>query len=110
MFVDEESGVDSYLVTVGSRPGHGDVMQGQKVTADCQEFHTDVSMTNGHSYYVTVGVSDDEAIDEAGGGKGGGRGRGVVHDDNVRGDTACGHNLAVNICLSRTISKKHTDG
>lgn len=74
MFVDEESGVDSYLVTVGSRPGHGDVMQGQKVTADCQEFHTDVSMTNGHSYYVTVGVSDDEAIDEAGGGKGGGEG------------------------------------
>ena len=70
MFVDEESGVDSYLVTVGSRPGHGDVMQGQKVTADCQEFHTDVSMTNGHSYYVTVGVSDDEAIDEEGGGLG----------------------------------------
>lgn len=42
--------------------------------------------------------------------RGGGRGRGDVHDDNVRGDTACGHNLAVNICLSRTISKKHTDG
>ena len=62
MFVDEESGISRYLVTVGSRPGHDDIMQGQEVTEDCQEFHTDVNMFNGHAYYVTVGVSDYYAM------------------------------------------------
>ena len=57
MFIDEESGIGRYLVTVGSRPGHDDIMQGQEVTLDCQEFQTDVKMINGHAYYVTVGVS-----------------------------------------------------
>lgn len=57
MFIDDESGISRYVVTVGSRPGHYDIMQGQEVTEDCQEFHTDVSMINGHAYYVTVGVS-----------------------------------------------------
>nr|KAG5709289.1 hypothetical protein BaRGS_018041 [Batillaria attramentaria] len=54
MFVDAESGIDSYIVSMGSRPGHDDVMIGQTVTAECGEFTTDVTLVNGHAYYVTV--------------------------------------------------------
>ena len=60
MFVDEESDIHTYLVTVGSRPGHNDIMRGQEVTADCEEFHTDVPMINGHTYYVNVRVSEEK--------------------------------------------------
>ncbi|XP_076468275.1 uncharacterized protein LOC143299060 [Babylonia areolata] len=62
MFTDQDSGVDHYLVSLGSRPGHDDLMKGRKVTDDCGEFHTDVTMLNGHAYYVTITAVNRAAL------------------------------------------------
>ena len=64
MFNDAESGLDFYVLTIGSRPGHDDIMLGQRGSTDCGVFTTDVSMINGHAYYVTIGVSERQPVDK----------------------------------------------
>ncbi|KAL8561571.1 hypothetical protein ACOMHN_024807 [Nucella lapillus] len=56
MFTEDGSGIDYYQVTVGSRPGHDDIMHSIRILADCAKLTTDTPMINGHAYYVTVGA------------------------------------------------------
>lgn len=55
MFRDEESGVVSYIVTLGSSPGQSDVMQSEEVVSECMDFER--SLIEGHAYYFTVKVT-----------------------------------------------------
>lgn len=57
MFRDEESGVVSYRVTLGSRPGQSDVMQSKEVFSECGDFTPERSLIEGHAYYFTVKVT-----------------------------------------------------
>ncbi|XP_025085446.1 uncharacterized protein LOC112558908 [Pomacea canaliculata] len=54
LFEDNESGVVSFIVSLGSRPGHDDIMEGQIHTTTCADFFPDRPLVEGHAYYVTI--------------------------------------------------------
>ncbi|XP_071151404.1 uncharacterized protein, partial [Mytilus edulis] len=56
VFIDKESGIDHYLWSVGSHPGHDDIIPFTKTTLDCGVSAEDktINIHEGHAYFITV--------------------------------------------------------
>ncbi|KAK6173123.1 hypothetical protein SNE40_016641 [Patella caerulea] len=49
-----ESGISQFMWTIGSRPGHQDIMKYTTTPMDCAEANTNGMLLDGHTYFVTV--------------------------------------------------------
>ncbi|XP_076113981.1 uncharacterized protein LOC143082265 [Mytilus galloprovincialis] len=56
VFLDKDSGIDHYLWSVGSHPGHDDIIPFTKTTLDCgvSAEDTNINIHEGHAYFITV--------------------------------------------------------
>lgn len=60
--MDPESGIQLYMWSIGSRPGHNDVLAFTKVPeVECASSNPNIPLNlhEGHAYYITVRVSVD---------------------------------------------------
>ncbi|XP_046557202.1 uncharacterized protein LOC124266452 [Haliotis rubra] len=53
VFLDEESGIREYMVSMGTRPAYADVSENVITDHDCLEVDTS-NVEDGHSYYISV--------------------------------------------------------
>ncbi|XP_046572415.1 uncharacterized protein LOC124280510 [Haliotis rubra] len=54
VFLDEESGVKEYMVSMGTRPAYADVSENVITNQDCLDFDTLNNVVDGHSYYFSL--------------------------------------------------------
>lgn len=58
MFRDPESGIDFFMWSIGSQPGHSDIMEFTKESSECgiNNKNQRLDIKEGHAYYITVKV------------------------------------------------------
>lgn len=58
MFRDPESGIDFFMWSIGSQPGHSDIMKFTRESSECgiNNKNQRLDIKEGHAYYVTVKV------------------------------------------------------
>ena len=58
MFSDPESDIDYFKWSIGSQPGHSDIMEFTRETSECGNYDKihKLGLKQGHAYYVSVKV------------------------------------------------------
>lgn len=58
MFRDPESGIDFFMWSIGSQPGHSDIMEFTRESSECgiNNKNQRLDIKEGHAYYITVKV------------------------------------------------------
>ncbi|XP_071088930.1 uncharacterized protein [Haliotis cracherodii] len=54
VFLDEESGIKEYVVSMGTRPAYDDVSATFVTDQDCLDLDTSNNLVDGHSYYISL--------------------------------------------------------